>query len=63
MAGPPLTRAMVKWIFAGSSGEMKVKTNGEILNERNRRKKRGCNLYALFWTLVSYLFLRTYMKK
>lgn len=48
MAGPPLTRAMVKWVFAGSSGEMKVKTNGEILNERNRRKKRGCNFIHAF---------------
>lgn len=32
MAGAPLKCAMVKGIFAGSSGEMKVKTNGEILN-------------------------------
>lgn len=63
MAGPPSSSAMVKWIFAGCRREMKIKTNGEILNERNRRKEKGCNLEVIFCTLLSYLFLLIYMKK
>lgn len=45
--------------------EEKIKANDEILSEINRtkKKKKGCNWYMIFCTLLSYLFPLTHMTK